>query len=127
MSTPSAPLEGVNLAVVAGTLSRPPESRTLPSGDELLALEVTVRSSGRPTATIPVAWTAPTAAAVAWEAGQAVVVVGHVRRRFFRAGGVTQSRTEVVADQVISLSDRRRVRAVLRRTGLALEVGEEAG
>jgi single-strand DNA-binding protein len=33
--------------------------------------------------------------------GSEVVVAGHVRRRFFRAGGVTQSRTEVVATRVI--------------------------
>jgi len=29
------------------------------------------------------------------------VVIGHVRRRFFRAGGVTASRTEIVADKVV--------------------------
>ena len=30
---------GTNLSVLIGTLSRAPEPRTLPSGDELLALE----------------------------------------------------------------------------------------
>jgi single-strand DNA-binding protein len=30
-----------------------------------------------------------------------VIVVGTVRRRFFRAGGATQSRTEVVADRIV--------------------------
>ena len=33
-----------------------------------------------------------------------VVVVGTVRRRFFRAGGATQSRTEVLADKVVRAS-----------------------
>ena len=65
------------------------------------------------------AWTAPTAAAASWEAGQAVVVVGHVRRRFFRAGGATQSRTEVVAERVRAgrASPRRRSRAVESAVG----------
>ncbi len=31
-------------------------------------------------------------------------MVGHVRRRFFRAGGATQSRTEVVAHKVVRAS-----------------------
>jgi len=113
MSTSSSPLEGLNLAVVAGSLSRAPEPRTLPSGDELLALEVTVRSPGRPTATVPVAWPAPTTAAASWDAGQSVVVVGHVRRRFFRAAGTTQSRVEVVAERVVPAERRRAARSAV--------------
>ncbi|MGE0796473.1 MAG: hypothetical protein AB7O29_14165, partial [Acidimicrobiia bacterium] len=41
-------------------------------------------------------------------AGEDVVVAGRVRRRFFRAGGVIQSRTEVVADQVVAARQRAR-------------------
>ncbi len=41
--------------------------------------------------------------------GEPIVVIGTVQRRFFRVGGATQSRTEVVADQVIPA---RRVRSV---------------
>ena len=37
-----------------------------------------------------------------------VVVVGRVRRRFFRAGGATASRTEVVADRVVPARQRAR-------------------
>jgi single-strand DNA-binding protein len=44
------------------------------------------------------------AATVDCAAGDEVVVVGTVRRRFFRAGGATQSRTEVLADKVVRAS-----------------------
>jgi hypothetical protein len=37
-------------------------------------------------------------------------VTGRVRRRFYRAGGATRSRTEVVADAVVAAADGRRVR-----------------
>ncbi len=42
-------------------------------------------------------------------AGTEVVVAGHVQRRFFRAGGSTQSRTEVVAADIVAVSRRRAV------------------
>jgi single-strand DNA-binding protein len=100
MSTTAVP-SGTNLAVLAGTLSRSPEARQLPSGDTLLALDLTVRTEGSPGESVPVAWFAAPADALAWTAGDDVVVVGRVRRRFFRAGGATQSRTEVVATTVV--------------------------
>ena len=80
-----------------------PGARELPSGDSLVAYDVTVRpeASAGEAATaesVPVAWFDPPAAATAMAAGDDVVVVGRVRRRFFRAGGATASRTEVVAD-----------------------------
>ena len=100
MST-THPLAGTNLAVLVGVLSRDAEVRTLPSGDELVALEVTIRPTHGPTDTVPVAWLAAPAEAGTWEAGEEVLVTGRVRRRYFRAGGTTQSRTEVVADRVV--------------------------
>ncbi len=45
-------------------------------------------------------------------AGTEVVVVGYVRRRFFRAGGVTQSRTEVVGEVYPASSKVRVERAI---------------
>ena len=45
-----------------------------------------------------------------------------VRRRFFRAGGSTQSRTEVVADKVIPV---RRAKAAERAVAEALAAAEE--
>jgi single-strand DNA-binding protein len=40
-------------------------------------------------------------------------VTGHVRRRFFRAGGGTQSRTEVVADAVVPVRSKARARRAI--------------
>lgn len=119
------PTRGINLSVLAGSLSRPPAVRSLPSGDRLVALEVTVRSDDLPADTVPVAWFDAPDAALAWEASQEVVVVGRVRRRFFRAGASTVSRTEVVASTVLAASRRagarKAVRAALERVEATME------
>jgi len=122
MPTP-APEAGTNLSVLIGTLSRAPEPRTLPSGDELLALEVTVHRPDGPAESVPVSWLAPPADALSWPSGAVVLVVGRVRRRFFRAGGSTQSRTEVVASTVVPV---RRTAAVRRALAGAASVLEQA-
>ena len=44
-----------------------------------------------------------------------VLVTGQVRRRFFRAGGSTQSRTEVVAVAVVPVRARAKARKALER------------
>jgi len=90
----------VNVAVLRGHLSRAPEVRILPSGDEVVAYEVTVRPAEGPAETVPVAWPDAPSRARRLAAEAEVVVVGRVRRRFFRAGGVLASRTEVVAEGV---------------------------
>jgi len=112
---PHAP--SCNLVVLAGHLSRAPEQRELPSGDVLVAYEVTVRREGQPAESVPVTWfgSAREAPAPGATAGDAVVVVGRVRRRFFRAGGTTQSRTEVVAESLTSPRGAARVRSSVER------------
>jgi single-strand DNA-binding protein len=92
---------GTNVTVLVGTLGRAPEARTLSSGDRVLSLEVTVRPDGAAAESVPVAWYDPPQPAVLWIAGEELLVVGRTRRRFFRAGGATQSRTEVVATAVV--------------------------
>jgi len=109
-----------NLVVLRGRLTRPAALRTLPSGDHLVALEVSMPPAGRPAETAPVVWPDAPAAAVALDVDREVVVVGRVRRRFFRAGGATQSRTEVVADVVVEATQTRRVRAALAAAAAAL-------
>src|SRR5687768_11220382 len=92
----------MNLAVLTGRLSRPAETRALPSGDVLVDLQVTVDSDGtRAAESVPVVWPDPPARGRELDTGDEVLVVGRVRRRFFRAGGVTTSRTEVVAQHVL--------------------------
>lgn len=114
----------MNLVILRGALSRPPEARDLRSGDVVVAYDVTVpgRDAG-PAETVPVVWFAPPAGATDLEADTEVVVVGRVRRRYFRAGGATQSRTEVVADKVIPA---RRAKAAERAVLNALAEAEEA-
>jgi hypothetical protein len=46
-------------------------------------------------------------------AGAEVMATGEVRRRFFRTPAGTGSRTEVVAEQVIPASQRKRLRTAL--------------
>ena len=114
----------MNVTVLQGSLSRPPEQRELPSGDLLVNFEVTVPASGdRKAESVPVSWFDAPAAACDLEPDTEVVVVGRVRRRFFRAGGSTQSRTEVVADAVVPARQAKRAERVVRA---ALDAVEDA-
>jgi single-strand DNA-binding protein len=58
-----------------------------------------------------------------FRADDQIVVLGYVRRRFFRAGGVTQSRTEVVATKIVKAS---RGRDVTRLVAVAIRQLEAA-
>jgi single-strand DNA-binding protein len=118
--------KSVNITVLQGHLTRPPETRSLPSGDELVNYEVTVPATGgRPAESVPVVWYDAPSAATLLDVDTAVVVIGRVRRRFFRAGGSTQSRTEVVADQVVPARQAKRAaRLVQAALGAAEEVLE---
>lgn len=98
-------MEAVNVAVLGGTITSEPRERTLASGRRVVNLDVTtlvddVRVS------VPVVVHDRD---VTVTEGAQVVVIGHVARRYFRAGGVTQSRTEVVADRVVRAGRRRDV------------------
>jgi single-strand DNA-binding protein len=119
----------VSVALVTGRLSRAAETRELPSGDTLVALEVTSRRTDGAAESVPVVWLAAPAWATRLAAGERVVVAGRVRRRFYRAGGVTASRTEVVAERVAPLRQRARSRAVVEsvRATVAAPVATVAG
>jgi single-strand DNA-binding protein len=100
----------VNVVVLQGVVARAPEARELASGSQLVMLEVSTDTEDGRT-TVPVAWADP---AGRWpDVGEEVVVTGCVRRRFFRAGGATQSRTEVVAAGVVSVRAKAKVRRAL--------------
>ena len=104
---------GSNLVVLRGLIRRDPEFRVLASGDELMSLDLTVRSGEAPAESVPVVWPNPAAAAVKFIEGDDVVVVGRIRRRFFRAGGSTATRTEVHADKILSARSGVRIRSAL--------------
>ncbi len=117
----------MNVTIVRGRLSRAPEPRDLPSGDHLVAYEVTVERPGTRSESVPVVWHDAPATALALDAGDEVLVVGRVRRRFFRvASGSTQSRTEVVADSVLPVRQAKRCRTALDKA-LARAEAEWAG
>jgi len=113
----------MNVVVLQGRLSRSPEERVLPSGARLVAYELTSERPGEKAESVPVVWL--DAPKRAWELakGEEVLVVGRVRRRFFRAGGGTQSRTEVVADQVVLSRHPKRVQTAIEKATEALTGG----
>ncbi len=111
----------VNVALVRGRLSSPPEVRVLESGRTLAVMQVTARPEGERAVSVPVtAWDPP-----AWvedlDADDEVVVVGQVRRRFYRAASGSASKVEIEAAMLAKGGDRRRVSAVLRRARKALD------
>ncbi len=116
----------VNLAVVRGHLSSPPDARTLPSGATLAVLQVTTRPSAV-AISLPVAVWDPPAWLLALDAGAEIIAVGSIRRRFYRAGAVTASRVELEASFVARASDRRRLDAAQRRIETALEGLDASG
>jgi single-strand DNA-binding protein len=103
----------MNVVILQGTLSCPPTARDLPSGDHLVSYEVTTRPDDGPALSVPVTWFDPPGSALGLAEGAEVVVTGRVRRRFFRAGGATASRTEVVATAVVPAGRRSRVDRVV--------------
>ena len=103
----------VNVVVLRGSLSSAPRERELPSGSTLTRLEITTRVDDA-VATVPVVIADADAQVTTLASGDEVVVVGRVTRRYFRAGGVTQSRTEVVAERVVRAARRQAVERALK-------------
>ena len=99
----------MNIVVIEGRLSSEPRERELPSGSTLHAYEVSTRSDGV-TRSVPVVWVDASRPPKVTD-GDEVVVVGAVRRRFFRAGGTVASRTEVEAEVVARAGSGRAARA----------------
>lgn len=116
-----------NVVLLRGQLSSDPRPRQLPSGDEVINYEVTTETDeGK--ASVPVAWFAPRRRPNL-QAGDEVLVVGFVRRRFFRARGSAGSKTEVVAEVVARPTTRTAAAAVARMVARLEEpgyFGEEA-
>lgn len=104
----------INYAVLRGTLSSDPEIRTLASGTTLATVQLTTRSESGPAMSVPVSIADPSEWVTNLVAGDSVVVIGSIRRRFFRAGGATASRVEVEATDVIRAGDKRAMRRIVR-------------
>lgn len=97
----------VNAVELSGRVSGEPDSRVLPSGDELVTLRLVVpRPAGGPVDTIDLACWSKSAqrSALRLADGDQVHVMGALRRRFFRTPAGAASRYEV---EVAKLSRRR--------------------
>ncbi|CAB4323297.1 MAG: hypothetical protein F2520_05225 [Actinobacteria bacterium] len=105
--------DGTNIVILRGKLSRAPEHRALSSGSVLLTADITVRPVDAQADTVPVVWFDPPERALRFDEGDDVVAVGRVRRRFFRSGGATLSRTEVVVSSIVSARAPTRLRAAI--------------
>jgi single-strand DNA-binding protein len=107
----------INLAVISGVMTNEPVCRELTDGATVAQFDVstTVDRDGRPASvSVPVSWRNPTDAALsALVPGDDVVVVGRIERRFFRTGGSTQSRTELVAERCLPTRRKKSVRSLL--------------
>lgn len=107
---------GDNVALLSGKVIRPPETRALPSGDELVEFRISVPRSGRGDRGRTVvdwfdcaAWTAATRRKVSnWAVGDLVEVSGSLRTRHYVVGGA--GRTAVSLEV-------RNARRVLRADG----------
>ncbi len=105
-----------NLVILRARVTSEPRLVELASGGDVVQYDVkTPDAAGA--ASVPVSWFDAPAAGRRFAPGDEVVVVGSVRRRFFRAGGATVSRTDVVADEMLSV---RRLRAVQRAVESAM-------
>jgi len=105
-----------NLAVLCGDVVATPTHRVLPSGAVVIQFDLRTQSvdGANRRVSVPISWSDPSAAALRPVVADAeILVVGSVRRRFFRVGGATQSRTEVIAEAVVPMRRRARVQAVL--------------
>lgn len=97
----------VNVVVLAGRLSADPEIVEMPSGDQVARLRLQVPEAGKRLLPLPVvAWDRPARKGCERLAkGDAVMVRGHLVRRFFRGQGGGRSIMEVVATEVKKLPD----------------------
>ncbi len=110
----------INTVVVAGTITSDPTIRELKTGTVVVQFDLNTPVDGD-NISVPIAWHDPTPAQQSTiVSGNHLVVVGTVRRRFFRVGGQTQSRTEVIAETVIPARRAKSVRSAIASVAEAL-------
>lgn len=122
MPTDPSTIPTINLAIVRGTASGPPELRQLASGRRLATFAVRTHGLVPPATSVPVAVWDPPGWIDTLEPGDEVIVAGCVRRRFYRAkSGALGARVELEAAIVGRASDPRKVRRVRQLAETALE------
>jgi hypothetical protein len=116
----------MNLGLVWGVCSDAPEVRELTSGRRVATLAIRVKTGAEPATSVPVAVWDPPGWLETVGAGDELVVVGRVRRRFYRGpGGGATAKVELEAEALARARDRRRVRALRTRVDRALEALDE--
>lgn len=104
----------MNIVVLQGTLSSEPTERTLAAGRNIMNWDLATETpEGRQS--VPVQWNEPSSRVRNFVEGDQVVVLGRVRRRFFRADGATAARTEVLGSHVAKATRRASVGRILDR------------
>jgi single-strand DNA-binding protein len=111
-----------NLVILRGVVTADGVDRQLPSGSVAMQFDVRTTAHGDlPASAVNVSLVDPAAdARAAVQRDEHVVVIGTVQRRFFRVGGATQSRTEVVADLVVPARRTRAVRSAIAAAARSL-------
>jgi hypothetical protein len=113
--------------IVRGELSSEPQFRMFDSGAHLVTLQVTVREPDQPTVSVPLSMWDPPAFVADLHDGDEVVAIGRVNRRFYGAGaGPRQSKVEILVNDLVPGTDKRKVAAALRRARRHFEAVTEA-
>lgn len=110
---------GCNLVILRGRCRTEPGSVVVSTGEEFLSFDLLVEAGHGPRESVPVRLARTASATTLLDTDVEVVVIGRVRRRFFRVGGATATRTEVDADHVLGV---RSVARIGRALATALEV-----
>ncbi|MET0421339.1 MAG: hypothetical protein ABW073_06520 [Acidimicrobiia bacterium] len=118
-------LASVNVSVICGACSGPPEIRVLESGTRLATLALRCPTGDDRATSVPVTVWDPPAWLDTVEAGDRLVVVGKLRRRFFQRPGGVGSRVDVEAELVGRARDRRRIDAAVRKAQRELDALSE--
>ncbi len=120
-TTPDHDQPTLNLAVLRGVCSGPPEIRTLESGRRLASLALRTQGPGAHATSVPVTVWDPPAWFEALDTEDALVVVGTVHRRFFRTAAGARGAKAGVEAAYVARPNRRGLTAALRRAEDALD------
>ena len=115
---------GANVALIRGECSTTPDVRLLESGSRVASLAVRCPAADGRTTSVPVTVWEPPSWVEALGPGDHVVVVGALRRRFYRGAGGVGSRVDLESTGIARTADGRRVRALVKRVaGLVDDFG----
>ena len=113
----------MNIAIVRGVVLREPSERTLATGQKVVSLDVNVSYEDKPNENLELVWVDPPRNLVVPRKGNEVFAIGRVRRRFYNPGSGVVSRTEVVADTVLTARQTSRIKRALEEAATTLTAG----